>query len=189
MTVGDASVPTKIWTALQQKCKIPAKSAVELDIFSFIIPAKFARASAAPELQIQELCTDRPTEIKTTLENKTKNTVLPLPPEKCEQSITILLLINQTRNRKQKLRDAKKWILSHFFQSCFHFLSLVMPLKSNQPIFLEEEEKRKEKTKFATTILICTTYLLLLYLKTKKQEIILLPRKSWIQNNARKHSV
>jgi len=43
-----------------------------------------------------------------------------------------------------------------------------MPLKSNQPIFLEEEEKRKEKTKFATTILICTTYLLLLYLKTKK---------------------
>jgi hypothetical protein len=51
----------------------------------------------------------RQTEPTTTLEIKTrkqKNTVLPLPPEKCEQSITILLLI-KTRKSKQ-LRDAKK---------------------------------------------------------------------------------
>ena len=66
--------------------------------------------------------------------------MLPLPPEKCEQSITILLLINQNQKPK-KVERCKKVNLKPFFPIMLSLFESRDAFEVNQPIFLEEERK------------------------------------------------
>lgn len=143
MTVGGATVPLNS----NYNCKVqkyPANIAVELIIFSSSSPPNLQElppplnCKSKSSVQI----TDRPT---TTLEiKKTKIRCYHFLLKNANNLITILLLINQTRNRK-KLRDAKKVNLKPFFPFMLSLFESCDAFEVNQPIFLEEERKENRK--------------------------------------------
>merc|ERR1712051_315263 len=157
---GAQPSPPKFKLNSQQKCRnILEIIAVELIICSSSSPPNLqelppprlvkCKFTSPPTCKMQvynckskssvQQITDRPTTTLEIKKNKTKIRCYHVLLKNANNLITILLLINQTRNRKKKLRDAKKVNLKPFFPIMLSLFESCDAFEVNQPIFLEEE--------------------------------------------------